>query len=226
MITAVVTGADRGIGRAIVELLHARGDHPIATCLFDGEDLAESGISVIPRIDVTSADDVERLAKTLDEQGVTIDWLINNAGVLGLDQLGSIDYDDVRRQFEINTIGPLRVTEALLPLLAPAAKVSITTSRVGSLGDNASGGMYAYRLSKAAANMVGLNLHHDLSKRGIAVLMNHPGMVATDLTRGFPDDLDYIQPEEAASGIVRNMDALTLETSGRFQHSNGEYLPW
>jgi NAD(P)-dependent dehydrogenase (short-subunit alcohol dehydrogenase family) len=74
--------------------------------------------------------------------------------------------------------------------------------------------------------MVGLNLHHDLSKRGIAVLMLHPGMVATDLTKDFPGDHKYIQPGEAAAGLIRNMDRLTLESSGKFQHSNGEYLPW
>ncbi len=222
---AVVTGADRGIGRCLIEQLHERGDHAIAACQFDGSDLPD-GIDVVGEIDVTDGAAVERLAKAIDEREIKIDWLINNAGVLGLDELGSIDYDDVRRQFEINTIGPLRVTEALLPFLADGAKVSITTSRVGSLGDNGSGGMYAYRLSKAAANMVGVNLHHDLSKRGIAVLMNHPGMVATDLTKDIPGDYAYIQPEQAAEGIIANMDALTLETSGRFQHSNGEYLPW
>lgn len=222
---AVITGADRGIGKCIAEQLHRRGDVVVAACLFDGAGLAE-GVHVVPNIDVTDGDAVERLFNYIKDREMTIGWLVNNAGVLGLDELGSIDYDDVRRQFEINTVGPLRVTETLLPLLADDAKVSITTSRVGSLGDNGSGGMYAYRLSKAAANMVGLNLHHDLSKRGIAVLMNHPGMVATDLTKDFPGDFAYIQPEEAAEGIIRNMDALTVETSGRFQHSNGEYLPW
>jgi 2-glutathionyl-2-methylbut-3-en-1-ol dehydrogenase len=224
-VIAVVTGADRGIGRCLAEQLHERGDHVVAACLFDGSDLAD-GIEVVPGVDVTNPEDVERLAATIAAAHTGIDWLINNAGVLGLDELGSIDYDDVRRQFEINTIGPLRVTEALLPLLAAGSKVSITTSRVGSLGDNTSGGMYAYRISKAAANMVGLNLHHDLSARGVAVLMNHPGMVATDLTKDFPGDHSYIQPGEAAAGIIRNMDALTLETSGRFRHANGEYLPW
>jgi 2-glutathionyl-2-methylbut-3-en-1-ol dehydrogenase len=225
MTVSVVTGADRGIGLCLAEQLAARGDHVIAACLFDGSALS-SGITVVPNIDVTKAESVARLSTTIASAGHKIDWLINNAGVLGLDEFGAIDYDDVRRQFEINTIGPLRVTEALAPLLAPDAKVSITTSRVGSLGDNGSGGMYAYRISKAAANMVGLNLHHELSKRGIAVLMNHPGMVATDLTKDFPGDHQYIQPEEAAAGIIRNMDALTLDTSGRFQHSNGQYLPW
>jgi 2-glutathionyl-2-methylbut-3-en-1-ol dehydrogenase len=225
-LVALVTGADKGIGRCIAEQLHGRGDTVIAMCLFDGADLASAGMRVIPNSNVTSDADVEAMALKLTADGVQLDWLINNAGVLGIDELGSIDFDDVRRQFEINTIGPLRVTQALLGLLSVDAKVSITTSRVGSLGDNSSGGMYAYRVSKAAANMVGLNLHHDLSKRGVAVLMNHPGMVATDLTKDFPGDFVYITPQQAAAGIIANMDALTLESSGKFQHSNGEYLPW
>jgi len=134
--------------------------------------------------------------------------------------------DEVRRQFEINAIGPLRTIEALRDLLAEGAKVGIVTSRVGSLGDNGSGGMYAYRMSKAAANMAGLNLHHDLAPRGVSVVMLHPGMVATDLTRDFPGNHAYIQPDEAAAGLIRNMDELAPETSGRFRHANGEYLPW
>jgi 2-glutathionyl-2-methylbut-3-en-1-ol dehydrogenase len=104
--------------------------------------------------------------------------------------------------------------------------VGIVTSRVGSLGDNGSGGMYAYRMSKAAANMAALNLHHDLSPRGISVLALHPGMVATALTKDYPGNHAYIQPEEAAAGLIRNMDELTIKTSGSFQHSNGSYLPW
>lgn len=221
----VITGADKGIGKSIAELLNKRGDHVIAACLFDGKGLSE-GIEVVPNIDVTKDESAARLAKKIKDDGLKIDFLVNNAGVMGLDELGIIDYDDVRRQFEINTIGPLRITEALAPLLSENAKVSITTSRVGSLTDNGSGQMYAYRISKAAANMVGLNLHHDLSKRGISVLCNHPGMVATDLTKDYPGDYNYIQPAVAAAGIIKNMDALTIETSGSFQHSNGEFLPW
>jgi NAD(P)-dependent dehydrogenase (short-subunit alcohol dehydrogenase family) len=177
-------------------------------------------------VDVTSQASIDGLAATLTAQGVKLDVLFHVAGVLGLDELGSIDYDDVRRQFEINTIGPLRTVEALRGLLHDGSKVGIVTSRVGSLSDNGSGGMYAYRLSKAAANMAGLNLHFDLSKSGVSVLMLHPGMVATDLTKDFPGDYEYITPEEAAAGLIADLDQLTPENSGRFQHSNGTFLPW
>lgn len=181
---------------------------------------------VEPAVDVTSDDAVLGLAARLQAEGIQLDWLVNVAGVLGVDEFGKIDFDDMRRQYEINTLGPLRVVQALSDRLQSGSKVGIVTSRVGSLGDNNTGGMYAYRASKAAANMVGLNLHHDLQGRGIAVQMLHPGLVATDLTKDFPRDLPWIEPDEAAAGLIRNMDELTLETAGRFRHANGEYLPW
>lgn len=226
MVTALVVGADKGIARSIADQLHARGDRVVAACLGSGADLAADGVEVVPDVDVTSGEDVARLAQTLRDKGIELDWVLHVAGVLGLDTLGEIDYDDVRRQLEINTIGPLRTVEAVAPLLVDGGKVGIVTSRVGSLGDNTSGGMYAYRISKAGANMVALNLHHDLARRGVSVVALHPGMVATDLTKDYPGDFAYITPDEAAAGLVKNLDNLTPENSGRFQHSNGTFLPW
>ena len=231
MATFLIIDADRGIGLSIGRQLAARGDTVVSACLGAGEACDGGGIEVIPGIDVTSAEAVAAMADALaarsgKDGGGKIDCLIHVAGVLGLDELGRLDFDDVRRQIEINTIGPLRAIEAALPYLAADARVGIVTSRVGSLSDNGSGQMYAYRVSKAGANMVALNLHHDLSKRGIAVAALHPGMVATDLTRDIPGDFEYIAPDEAAAGLIRRMDALTLETSGRFWHANGEELAW
>jgi 2-glutathionyl-2-methylbut-3-en-1-ol dehydrogenase len=226
MTTVLVVGADRGIADAIARQLHERGDTVIAACLEGNDRLAALGVSVIGKVDVTSPTAVDELAVKLASYGLRLDVVYHVAGVLGLDELGSIDYDDVRRQFEINTLGPLRTIEALRDQLADGAKVGIVTSRVGSLGDNGSGGMYAYRLSKAAANMVALNLHHDLSKRGVSVLALHPGMVATALTKDYPGDFDYLTPDQAAAGLIRDIDQLTPANSGRFQHSNGEFLPW
>jgi NAD(P)-dependent dehydrogenase (short-subunit alcohol dehydrogenase family) len=226
MSTVLVIGADRGIAHAISRQLHERGDTVIAACLEGNDELAAAGVAVEGGVDVTAQASVDALAAKLAAEGVKLDVLFHVAGVLGLDELGSIDYDDVRRQFEINAIGPLRTVEALRGLLHDSSKVGIITSRVGSLADNGSGGMYAYRMSKAAANMVALNLHHDLSKRGISVLALHPGMVATALTKDYPGDFDYITPDQAAEGLIADMDALTPQTSGRFQHSNGSFLPW
>lgn len=226
MSTAVVIGADKGIAHEIARHLAARGDTVIAACLVGNDELAAAGVTVEGGVDVTSQDAVEKFAAGLAERGVSVDALYHVAGVLGLDTFGSLDYDDVRRQLEINALGPLRTVEALRDLLHEGSKVGVVTSRVGSLGDNTSGGMYAYRVSKAAANMVVLNLHHELAKRGIHVLALHPGMVATDLTKDYPGDFDYIQPDQAAAGLIDNIDRLTAETAGRFQHSNGTYLDW
>lgn len=222
----LVVGADRGIANAICLQLHARGDHVIAACLGSAEGFTEGGIDTIGNIDVTSGPAVARLADALKSRKVELDWVLHVAGVLGLDQLGQIDYDDMRRQFEINTLGPLRVAEACVPFLRAGSKLGIVTSRVGSLADNGSGEMYAYRVSKAGANMVALNLHYDLSKRGIAVVALHPGMVATDLTKDYPGTYNYAQPEDAARGLIARMDELELSSSGQFRHANGERLAW
>jgi NAD(P)-dependent dehydrogenase (short-subunit alcohol dehydrogenase family) len=226
MNSILVVGADRGIANAICRQLHARGDRVIAACLGEGEGFAEGGIDSIGGIDVTSDAAVGKLVEGLHARSARLDWVLHVAGVLGLDELGKIDYDDMRRQFEINTLGPLRVAEACIPFVGPGSKLGIVTSRVGSLGDNGSGGMYAYRVSKAGANMVALNLHHDLSKRGMAVVALHPGMVATDLTRDYPGNFNYIQPEEAARGLIARMDELTPASSGQFRHANGDKLLW
>lgn len=222
----LVVGADRGIANAICKQLHARGDRVIAACLGEGEGFSEGGMDSIGGVDVTSDAGVRRLVDGLRTRGAKLDWVLHVAGVLGLDELGKIDYADMRRQFEINTLGPLRVVEACMPFIGSGSKVGIVTSRVGSLGDNGSGGMFAYRVSKAGANMVALNLHHELSRSGIAVVALHPGMVATDLTKDYPGNFNYIQPEEAARGLIARMDELTLAASGQFHHANGDRLPW
>lgn len=228
----LIIGADRGIAHAISVHLHDRGDDVIAACFGDGADLAGRGIAVEPGVDVTSDEAVRDLAGRLRERGTQLGWLVNVAGIMHLDTLETVDYDDVRAQFEVNTLGPLRVVRELRDLLDEGAKVGILTSRVGSLADNGSGGDYAYRISKAAANMVALNLHHDLKKRGIAVQALHPGMVRTHLLDVVdPGQMQryasaYSPPEKAAAQLVAVLDELTLETAGHFQHANGEILPW
>jgi NAD(P)-dependent dehydrogenase (short-subunit alcohol dehydrogenase family) len=92
---------------------------------------------------------------------------------------------------------------------------------MGSLGDNGSGGMYGYRMSKAAVNMAGVSLAKDLQPRGISIAILHPGMVATSMTGG-----QGISVAESAAGLVARIDELTPAKSGRFQHQNGEPLPW
>jgi len=219
MKTWLVTGAARGIGLELCRQLAGRGDSVIAACRKASAALKDTGCRILEDIEVRDDASVGRLAAALGD--TRIDVLVNNAGVLSKESLGSLDFDAMRRQFEVNALGPLRVTQALLPRLAGGAKVVIITSRMGSIADNGSGGYYGYRMSKAAVNIAGKSLAEDLKPRGIAVLLLHPGMVATDMTgqHGVP-------PAESAAMLIQRMDSLGLAETGSFHHANGEPLPW
>ncbi|HKY89889.1 MAG TPA: SDR family oxidoreductase [Nevskiaceae bacterium] len=227
MSTIVVTGADRGIGEALCLAAARRGDRAIAACLDDAPALRAQGVRVEPGVDVTSDAAVAAFAGRLD--GVAIDVLVHNAGLVIDRPLGSLDFDAMVREFQVNALGPLRVTQALLPMLKRGAKIGIVTSRVGSLGENGSGGLYGYRMSKAAANMAGLNLARDLAARGIAVICLHPGTVRTKMTQGLGDTRTMgtlVEPADAARGLLARIDELELSSTGTFRHANGETLPW
>jgi NAD(P)-dependent dehydrogenase (short-subunit alcohol dehydrogenase family) len=218
--TILVTGANRGIGLAFVQCYRQRGDHVIAVCRRSSPELLQSGADICEGVDVADAESVEKLRERL--HGVPIDVLINNAGILRDERLGTINYQAVLEQFAVNALGPLRVTEALLDNFAEGAKVALITSRMGSVADNTSGGRYGYRMSKAALNMAGMSLARDLAPRGIAVAILHPGYVQTAMV-GFGGD---ISADVSAQRLVERIDELTLERSGGFWHSNGEMLPW
>ena len=192
----------------------------LALCRVASKELEALPVQIIDDVDVSSDQSVQKLPSMLE--GVGIDILINNAGVLSRQSLGDLDLDEIRRQFEINSLGPLRVTQALLPNLRPGAKVAIITSRMGSVSDNTSGGHYGYRMSKAAVNMAGVSLAHDLGSRDIAVILLHPGYVSTDMT----GHSGSIRPDESVRGLLARIDELSLDTSGDFKHMNGESLSW
>lgn len=219
MATVLITGSNRGIGLELCRQYHARGDDVIAVCRTDSPELSELGVRIIANIDVADGDDVAKLAGEL--AGVDLDILLNNAGILRPDTIDSVDFEQMLEQYRVNTIGPLRITRALRKNLKEGSKVGIVTSRVGSIGDNSSGNNYGYRASKAAANMVGMNLRHDLGSSGVAVALLHPGFVATDMTSGAG-----VPPPDAARGLIARMDELTLENSGGFWHAEGYRLPW
>ncbi|RUR29054.1 SDR family oxidoreductase [Vreelandella nanhaiensis] len=218
--TVLITGANRGVGLALAAHYRDEDWQVIGVCRQSSEELKRVADRVIEGIDVTKPEDVERLVQALDSQ--KLDLLINNAGLLRDESLGHLDFDSIREQMEINAYAPLRVCEALLPLMQDGSKIANITSRMGSIADNDSGGRYGYRASKAALNAFGKSLAMDLKPRGIAVAQIHPGYVKTRMVNFG----GMISPQEAATGIAACIKTLTQENSGGFWHSNGESLPW
>ena len=220
MATWLVTGANRGIGLELARQLHARGDTVIATCRTSSLELDAVGCRVVDAIDVGHDDVGDALLAALGDE--TPDVVVNNAGVARWDTLDTLDLDRAREEFEVNTLGPLRVTLALLPRLREGAKLAFISSKAGSIGDAPSGGNYGYRMSKAALNMAGANLAGELAARQIHVAVLHPGFVQTDMTGGRGN----VHPAAAAAGLIERIDELDTSRSGRFFHADGSEIPW
>lgn len=222
--TVVITGANRGIGLSFAKLYKKFGYQVFALCRKSSSELATLKVNVIEGIDVGDACVANLLKEKL--KGLDINLLINNAGILKNETLGNLDFVSIEEQINVNALGPLRVTEALLDNIKPAkdglARIALITSRMGSMADNTSGGRYGYRMSKAALNMAGVSLAHDLKEKNIVLGIFHPGLVATDMIGGHGD----ISPDEAAERLDKRIYALKKENSGSFWHSNGERLPW
>ena len=216
----VITGANRGIGLELTRHYRAEGWRVTGVCRESSPELEGTAAQIINGIDVTSKESIDRLVGTL--RGQTIDLLINNAGLMLNETLGALDFDSLRLQMEINAFAPLRICEALLPNLPAGSKIANLTSRMGSIADNNSGGRYGYRASKAAFNALGRSLAIDLKERNIAVAQLHPGFVKTRMV----NFAGIITTEESVIGLAERIEALNLENTGSFWHSNGEELPW
>ena len=215
----LVTGANRGIGLELCRALSARGDEVIAVCRSTSHELDALGCVVIEGIDVAQPGAGTMLEQALADD-LVIDVLVNNAGVLLRDSLDDLGNAGV--QFEVNTLGPLRVTNALLPRLREGSKIGFVSSRAGSIGDRPSGGTYGYRMSKTALNMGAANLAYELAPRGIHVVALHPGFIRTEMTNGAGNE----DPHEAAAGLIARLDELDASRSGRFFHAHGDEIPW
>lgn len=221
----VITGANRGIGLGLARAHAARGDdvHATARDPESARDLrAVKGVTV-RALDVGSDASVEHFARELGPDPVHL--LYNNAGIGGgYKALPQVDLEECRRAFEINALGPIRVTRALLPALRAArgARVVDVTSRMGSIGDTDQGRAYAYRMSKAAQNMATKCFAIELAADGIVCIALHPGWVQTDMGgRSAPTPL-----ETAVGNITRLVDSLEPAQNGKFLHAEGYELPW
>lgn len=237
MPTYVITGASSGLGLEMVKQLSARGEKVYATCRkkacsANGEDYISAvpgDVTIIEGIDVTSDDCGEVLAKAL--AGVTIDVLVHNAGsvnatrevegmgIFGEQKLDAVSMERMMSTFNLNTLGPLRVQKALNAQMAsPGGKVAVISTGFGSIGDNSSGGMYAYRVSKAGVNMVAKNFSCDLKEKGVAVVSVNPGMVQTHFGPG-PEamgKMGAMPVEKSVEGLIQVFDQLSMETTGSY----------
>lgn len=159
---------------------------------------------------------------------IPIDLLINNAGILEHKDMVTTTKEDLMRHFEVNAVGPFLMTRAFLPNLRLAVKASgsafvvQTTSRMGCISDNSSGGFYGYRASKTALNMITKSLAVDLKDEKIGCLLLHPGYVATEMVF----NKGNVTPKESVVGLTKIIENATLEDSAKIFHFEGHVLPW
>ncbi len=220
----LITGANRGLGLELARQYGEAGWHVIGTARKPdtATDLKATGARVV-QLDVTDADSVAQMAAELD--GKPIDLLINNAGVL--DRNGAfpeVDINTVEWILDVNVLGPMRVTQALLPNLSAGDRKTIVgiSSGLGSLSQNESGGLYGYRESKVALNMFTLSLANELRDDGFIVVAMNPGWVQTDMG----GENAALTPEQSISGVRSVIDGLTPEDTGTFRVHNGGTNPW
>jgi NAD(P)-dependent dehydrogenase (short-subunit alcohol dehydrogenase family) len=242
---AVVLGASRGIGLAIARrLLEEAGtcrlyasyrDAPTAGGLLglDDERL------VTTRADVTDESSLGSLAALIRDRGDAPTLVIHAAGILheaGMrpeKSLAQCRAEPLRRAFEVNSIGPLLLAKAVLPLMprrAPAHFAALS-AMVGSIGDNRLGGWYGYRASKAALNQFMRTLAVECRRTHPALCITsiHPGTTDTGLSRPFQTNVDpgkLYAPAQSAERILRVVLAGEPEESGRFMNWDGTQIPW
>jgi NAD(P)-dependent dehydrogenase (short-subunit alcohol dehydrogenase family) len=222
--TVLITGANRGLGLEFARQYSAAGWNVIGTARRPeaAADLTALGVRVV-QLDVTDQQSVDGLALGLDRQ--PIDLLINNAGIFPMSEtVPEIDFADIVRTLEVNTVGPMRVTQALLPHLRRGqAKIIVNiTSNLGSIADNTSGRFYGYRESKAALNMFTRSLAAELRDEGFTCIVMNPGWVQTDM--GGPNA--PLEAPASIAGIRAVIDRLTPTDSGTFWTHEGKKLPW
>jgi len=223
MPTTLITGANRGIGLALVKEFLARGHHVIGTArdVNAADELVATGAEVHP-LEVTSAESTTELVASLD--GRPIDYAIANAGVGAFGAFGELDYDLFKRTLDINTLGPLRTLEALTPNVAAseAKMMAAITSQLGSIQISDAGWGLIYRTSKAALNMALRAAAKTAAEQGITILTLHPGHVRTVMG----GDTAPTLPGESAKGLADVILSAGPATELRYMDFKGETLPW
>ncbi len=237
--TVFITGSNRGLGLEFARQYAALGWNVIATCRnpesADELQALAAGNSqvVIDRLDVTVQEQVDAVAERFRDQ--PIDVLLNNAGIWGaLDAqtFGQLDYEAHWQVYEVNALGPLRVSEALLDNVGASDQKKII-GLGGGMGtrrtvERAPPGHYWYRMSRAA-NLISMAiLQREVKKRGIIVSFISPGKVDTQMLRdsGWPASFKSLSPKESAGYVIERIAALTPEAGGELINYDGTVIGW
>jgi len=229
MAVALITGANRGIGLALVKAYAGRRDKVFATVRrssnrsdLDAFAASQPKWVEVIEMDVSDPAEIGRARRKLEAE--PIDVLVNNAGVGGPDRQTAtdMDFDGLTETLIVNSIAPLRIASAFLPnIKAAKGKIITLSSQMGSM-QSASSDSLAYRVSKAAVNRLMRGLATELKPLGIPVLTVHPGWVKTEMG----GDSAQLSPEESAAGLLKLIDKLDVSSTGKFLAWNGKELAW
>jgi NAD(P)-dependent dehydrogenase (short-subunit alcohol dehydrogenase family) len=228
MAVVLITGANRGIGLALVKAYAGRRDKVFAAIRATSDrDALDAFAATAPKwvevieMDVSDPAEIGRVRRRLEAE--PIDVLVNNAGIGGPDKQSAtdMDFDGLEEALRVNTMAPLRVTLAFLPnVKAAKGKIITLSSQMGATG--ASSDNLAYRVSKQAVNRLMRGLATELKPQGIPVLIVHPGWVKTDMG----GESAQLAPEESAANLLKLIDKLDITSTGRFLAWNGKELAW
>ena len=227
MATTLITGCDYGIGFEFARQYASDNWRVHAVCLnAESREKLEGldGDVRFHQVDVADTKALKSLAAELD--GEPIDLLINNAATFAPDGTGTLmlpDIDEFTRVMKINAIAPVYVADAFETLVAASQQklMVFIGTRSGSIGDNSSGGHYAYRCSKTALNMAAKSISVDFAQHGISAAVLHPGSVATETRKG-----GQISVEESVSGMRSVIAQLDTQSSGKFLRYDGGEIEW
>jgi len=226
----LITGSNRGIGLEFTRQYLESGWHVYATCRRPAEAkslhmlLELHSRLTVHRLDITQQEDINSLCHELRE--VPVNMLINNAGVyfrkrsVGID---CIHYDNWRRTFEVNTLGPVRITEALLGNIEESTTVRlivVLSSHMGRIAEIKEGEGFYYRSSKTALNAAMQGISAEIKELGVGILLLHPGAVMTRI-----GPLKGISTRESVSGMRQIIEGFSMEQTGKFYSYDGEEIP-
>ncbi len=223
MPTTLITGANRGIGLALVREFQKHGHDVIATAREPAAsaELKATGAE-LHALDVSDAASIKALAEKL--KGRALDFLINNAGLGDRADMPRLDYDRFEELLRVNTIAPIRVLDALTPNLAAGKQkvAAALSSQLGSIENTNMGFGLAYRVSKAGLNMGLRTAAHTLAEKGITLLALHPGWVKTDMG----GEAAPVLPADSAAGLYKVITTAGPAKELRFFDFEGKTLPW